>query len=270
MLVRLNGLAGTGWEGHVAELVADAPEQWPGECLDVRIVSTNATETIRADHATPLPARTPPGDVVLEHRCVCERFLRRLLLPLLMHDEIFELILNYLQIKQVEPERVRALGASSSAEHRSCSPQNTLRRDDRSWWISGPSSCPNGIGSEWVLYELCTAEQGRARVSFLQLKIPQLPHGPLSVRRFRLEAADAPDGPFVRASPDLTTFNTDRLQEWALEPPIEARFVRIVCTMNAAGDWSVSNNMVDFIKRFGFAIDLSLADSIGFFRIGFS
>lgn len=272
-LVILRGHAAA-YDGHVAELVAESRTERPGELIVVRILSTGATTTIRSEHATLLPARTPPGESVMLHCCVPERFLRRMLLPLLKHDEIFELVLGFLQIKQVVVEGVRAVGASSSAEYQACAPQYTLTPDDRSWWISRPSSCPNGVGFEWVLYELCSAEQGRARVSYIQLKIPPLPNGPLSVRRFYLEAADEPQGPFVRASPNLTTFDTDRMQEWALAPPIEARYVRVVCTMNAAADESASHTASGI---FGLLfplpvvhLELASADSIGFFRIGFS
>jgi hypothetical protein len=248
----------------VAELVAGSLDRSRSERVDVRILSTNTTATIQSEHATPLPARTPPGELVLLYRCVREGFLRRTLLPLLKHDELLELVLSFLRIKQVAIESVRAVGASSSAEHSSCGPQNTLTPDDQRWWISAPSSCPNGVGSEWVLYELCSEEQGLARVSYIQLKIPKLPFGPLSVRHFRLEAANEKTGPFVRASPDLTTMNTKRLQQWALVPPIEARYVRVVCTMNAIADaWDTSRESLG-------GMHLSLCDAIGFFHVRFS
>lgn len=66
------------------------------------------------------------------------------------------------------------------------------------------------------------------------MRLPPLPHGPLSVRSFHLEACDGEGGPYRRASHTLTTLDTAATQRWCIRPPIEARRVRIVCETNAA------------------------------------
>jgi hypothetical protein len=247
-------------EGHVAELIAEALDRWPNERASVRVLSTDSTMVVEPSQADLLPPRTPPGEMVLPYRCASEFFLRRALGQLIAQVELVEHIISFLQLPQVSG--VAATGATSTAQYRACDPKNTLVANDESWWISSIESCPNGVGSEWVQYQLCA--EGRVRVQFVQLKIPRLPYGPLSVRVFHLEAADEERGPFQRVSPDLITFDTDRMQEWALLPPVEARFIRIVCKMNAA-----ASELEDKWQRLA-GMRLAEASAIGFLQIGFS
>ena len=74
----------------------------------------------------------------------------------------------------------------------------------------------------------------RCRVEQLTLRIPPLPGGPLSVRELHLECTNLPDGPWARCSPDFTTMDSCKEQTFHLEPPVEAAFMRIVCSKNAA------------------------------------
>ena len=88
------------------------------------------------------------------------------------------------------------------------------------------------------------------RCEFVSIRIPALPSGPLSVPKLHLEVPDPADpAVYKRATPDLTTLDTDEMQEFAVIPPLETQYVRVVCTENAAG--------------FGFP-------SIGFFDVAFS
>ena len=51
-----------------------------------------------------------------------------------------------------------------------------------------------------------------------------------------MEVAATPDGTFRQATPTLTTLDEDGWQTIGLENPIEnMRYVRVVCTCNAAG-----------------------------------
>uniref|UniRef100_A0A7R9UIW6 F5/8 type C domain-containing protein n=1 Tax=Diacronema lutheri TaxID=2081491 RepID=A0A7R9UIW6_DIALT len=199
------------------------------------------------------------------HRCASERFVRRVFLPLVHHVELIDHILSFLKLPQVTMSEVTAVKASSSAANdRQCSAANTLSADDGTWWLSAPDSCPNGVGAEWVLYRLRPAVGARARFQYVQMKIPKLPYGPLSVRVFHVEVADDESGPFVRVGPDLTTFNTDRMQEWALPTPVECACVRLVLTKNAA-----ACELEDKWLRLS-GMRLSEASCIGFLRVGFA
>lgn len=97
----------------------------------------------------------------------------------------------------------------------------------------------------------------------MSMSIPVLPHGPLSVRHFVLETSDGGVCAGVDArtgvdaggggSAQLSTINLDMewkrnpghtfitldeegLQQFAVMPPIEAEYVRLVCLRNAADD----------------------------------
>ena len=60
---------------------------------------------------------------------------------------------------------------------------------------------------------------------------------------------------------DLHTLDSADEQEWLLSPPLETQYLRIVCTMNAAGELAASSGGRDLLRS---------ADCIGFFSIGFS
>ena len=148
-----------------------------------------------------------------------------------------------------------------------CALQHVLDSASDTWWISGPNSTPQGVGAEWVAFALDghTRERGGSssgsgareaplgammgapppppaaalaapfstprprprRVERVDMRIPPMPSGPLSVRDFHLESSMAADGPWQRASATFNTLNRAELQSWALRPPIEATHVRI-------------------------------------------
>lgn len=138
--------------------------------------------------------------------------------------------------------------------------ENTLKwGESHNWWVSAPGSCPGGRGAEWVAYELSAT--GVVRVEYVSLIIPPLPQGPLSVRIFHLEKATQASGPWERCSPDFHTFDVEGAQEWGLFPPVEARFVRIICKVNAARA---------LVEERMHALLPSAADCIGFYSIRFS
>jgi len=264
-LVRIRGAAESSalrlrYEGHVAEVLS-GDVQGSGR-LDVRVRSLDATlalDAANADHICHAPA---PGAPCMRPKCVSAFCARRLLSAVLNHGELVEYVISFLQLPAVDNAKVVATAASSTARGGACSPAFTLDVMTDNWWISKPGSCsPDGRGCEWVQYELGPEPR---RVHFLRIKIPKLPYGPLSVRVFHLEASDAADGPFLRASPDLTTFDTERLQDFALMPPVDARFVRLVCTVNAA-----ASDLEDKWNRLS-GIRLVDADCVGFYHVAFA
>lgn len=186
-------------------------------------------------------------------------------------DLVLAKIISFLQIAGVRPSHVRAVGSSSCMDDSASSVGNTLRDDDSAWWVSSPNSCPGGQGAEWCAYDIGDpAKPGvLVRVEQVHLKIPPLPQGPLSVRVFHLEASDGGsvggrDGgrdkgsgglvaaarpSWRRVTPDLTTLDTGEMQRWGLSPAVEARLVRIVCTMTAEADLALALEARDEAER---------------------
>jgi len=150
-----------------------------------------------------------------------------------LHPELIDVCLSHLKVPRVEMSGVRAVGCSSIGPCADrCAIQNLLNTSTDNWWISGNGKMKAGIGTEWVAFSLGAA--GAFRVERVHLCIPMLPSGPLSVRDFYLESAPSLKGPWERASRDLVTLDSAAQQSFHLEPPIEAEFIRIVCTRNAA------------------------------------
>jgi hypothetical protein len=106
-----------------------------------------------------------------------------------------------------------------------------LSDDASTWWISAPGTTPKGRGFEWIELEL----GGRSRrVSAVGLRIPPMPFGPLSVRRFHVQwKSDADADNSWNALPEMVTLDREELQEFALWPPVHADRLRLVCTVNA-------------------------------------
>lgn len=96
------------------------------------------------------------------------------------------------------------------------------------------------------------------RVSAVGIKIPTLPAGPLSVRRFHIEYCTTfePENRkndnhvkhsekytriiskkwVAKPSHRFTTLDRNELQIFALLPPVDAALIRIVCTLSAIGE----------------------------------
>ena len=187
-----------------------------------------------------VPIRSEPGEAVLSFRNASEQIIRALLLniPALGDTEVLvDVIVDQLRIARVDSSSVEAISASSTDDSQPdvCHRNNALRPDEDNWWISAAGTCPGGVGREHVTFR-CGATSAPVRVDRVALKIPPLPMGPLSVREFHLESANSPEGPWTRATPDLQTLDSRALQEWALHPPLESRYVRIVCTKNATAN----------------------------------
>jgi len=173
-------------------------------------------------------------------------------------------IISFLVVECVVPEHVQAIAASSIDLHNpsQCSIKNALDPATDTWWISGPNSMPKGLGSEWIAFALAGAQPQAGgsssssssgggdsssisiiptssrprpvRVARVDMRIPPMPSGPLSVRDFHLESAMSAEGPWRHASATFSTLDRPEMQSWAIRPPIEATHLRVVCTRNAA------------------------------------
>lgn len=192
-------------------------------------------------------------------------------------NNVAEQVAGCLRIHCVIPAEIGVTGCSSI---RGDFPLGAcLNTEENEWWISGAGTTPGGVGSEYLEFSMGSEPR---RVSFVAMKIPPLPHGPLSVRDFHVLALrpgllrpparicsdtaladsdtnllDSADH-WIRcpsASGILQTLDRRDLQEFALVPPVETTVIRVVCTRNAAAD-----------EESGF---LS-ADCIGLFQIAFA
>merc|ERR1719330_789424 len=154
-------------------------------------------------------------------------------------DYVAEQVAEFLRIERCGAGLLEVVGSSSSRGDFPLSA--VLDPDPCSWWISAAGSFQRGAGKEWLEFvfrkEPCRAEV-RRRVSFLGIKIPAMPSGPLSVRKFHLMALlpgceAGQSGSWVQATRELSTADVGHLQEFALAPPLETSRVRLVCTSNA-------------------------------------
>lgn len=198
-----------------------------------------------------------------------------------LQPELIDHVLSFLEVARVDMALVRAVGCSSIDEDNPsrCAMDMALDPSPDNWWISAPGTTEGGVGAEWLAF--CLSENGQPRVvERVELKIPPLPHGPLSVRTFHLESSACSDGPWQRASKDYETLDASASQAFQCEPPVEAPFIRIVCTRNAAR--AAADEQRASMARRGL-IDLEaeseedrqralhhISGSIGFFSIAFS
>eukprot|EP00933_Yihiella_yeosuensis_P030038 TRINITY_DN23710_c0_g1_i1.p1 TRINITY_DN23710_c0_g1~~TRINITY_DN23710_c0_g1_i1.p1 ORF type:complete len:381 (-),score=80.65 TRINITY_DN23710_c0_g1_i1:315-1457(-) len=168
-----------------------------------------------------------------------------------LNDFVAQQVLGQLYVPEVSPEELKVSGCSSD---RGDYPLDVVLNDDESeWWISEGGSCPGGIGEEYLEFTLGPALR---RVSYVALKIPPLPYGPLSVREFHVlalnptlskkddtmeedeemtDSTEKKTDAWKLVSPNpLTTLDRPDLQEFALVPPVETTKVRLVFTRAAA------------------------------------
>jgi hypothetical protein len=265
--------------------------------------------TIRAVPCSHLKVLKMPkeGERMTVMGCASEATLKRLLGSLKwggknesltsLTPELITHIIDFLVVSPADPTKIRAISCSSIAQHDSsvCAVQHALDPSTNNWWISANETMPRGVGQEWISFEL--AEPGMpCRVERVEMRIPRMPHGPLSVRTFHLECGATRDGPWKRASKQFQTLDVNGVQSFAIWPPIDATHVRVVCTRNAARarvdeqmrdalqQNGESENIEDVLAKLGNAaangptlhhkvgrmLDRIVASSIGFYHVAFS
>jgi hypothetical protein len=170
-------------------------------------------------------------------------------------SELVYRVMQYLVIKRVSSEMVRALECSS---HDRIYPlQRCLIDDDTSWWLSAMGTMPQGRGRQWVQFALGSTLR---RLSTVQIKIPPLPQGPLSVREFLVQAFSIDRG-WHQVSPTFVVANRAGWQMFHLTELVDVDEVRIVCLSNQISalihDLEANEAM---LRRF---------ESVGFFTIRF-
>mmetsp|Transcript_120063 Transcript_120063/g.224448 ORF Transcript_120063/g.224448 Transcript_120063/m.224448 type:complete len:306 (+) Transcript_120063:81-998(+) len=200
-------------------------------------------------------ARPVPGMEVSVWGTVSKQLIQRLFgetgwgLP----GDVAGKIADRLSLHILDPSEVSVSGCSSSRGDFPISA--ALNANENEWWISSAGSMPRGRGSEYLEFSFGKIR----RVSFVALKIPPLPHGPLSVREFHVMLPGEGKS-WVAAAQTLSFQTLDRgdLQELALHPPCEAEKLRLVCTLNAAA------------ASQGGETGMFFTDCIGLFQVAFA
>ncbi len=142
-------------------------------------------------------------------------------------------VASFFDIERVISEDVQCVSASSSRGDFTlsvvCNPFT------HQWWISGSDNFENGIGEEYLEFTLSKLVDEPRRVGAVGIKIPPLPQGPLSVRRFHIEYLNE-GSEWKKHRSTFYTLDRAELQSFAILPSIDASRVRVVCTMNAASE----------------------------------
>lgn len=173
-------------------------------------------------------------------------------------SEIIDRIISYFTVRPVDHGETKATACSSTSDHHELS--SCLVDDTDSWWISAMFSGINsrGHGKEWVEFRLSPTHVLR-RVSALNISIPPLPQGPLSVRTLRIEALNTL-GEWYDATPSLLVESRSGWQRLTFDS-FDAHTVRIACLTNQASRFlSDSDGGLD--ERMLFA-------GIGFYAVRF-
>jgi len=179
-------------------------------------------------------------------------------------DDVADRITRSLSLHVVSENDVSVCGCSSSRGDFPISVALNSREDE--WWISKSGPMTDGKFEEYLEFSF----NGMRRVSYVALKIPPLPHGPLSVRNFHIlalgpgvVAQEASQSAWVAASPNpLQTLDRADLQEFALVPPCDTEKIRLVCTVNAAA----AGCDLPHLR----AASVSAMDCIGLFQVAFA
>eukprot|EP00186_Timspurckia_oligopyrenoides_P004459 CAMPEP_0182442100 /NCGR_PEP_ID=MMETSP1172-20130603/1065_1 /TAXON_ID=708627 /ORGANISM="Timspurckia oligopyrenoides, Strain CCMP3278" /LENGTH=305 /DNA_ID=CAMNT_0024636799 /DNA_START=63 /DNA_END=977 /DNA_ORIENTATION=+ len=186
----------------------------------------------------------------------CEPFsvMYSTLLDIGFPSDIVLKILGCLEILQFDMNEVTAVLCSSQANPSpfySFSMHNTLERNTFDCWISQPRSDfgmdfmevdenQSEHHPEWIMYRMVSESNARLQkkvaIHSVTICIPPLPHGPLSVRKFYLEVVDYNSATEISTnirSNEFTTLDSMHEQSFAISPPLEATYLKVVFTQNA-------------------------------------
>jgi hypothetical protein len=183
-------------------------------------------------------------------------------------DELIHKIGHYFVVNPVQHHQVTAVRASSTVGRFPL--RAVLDEDDATWWISANGSMPQGKGAEYMEFQLSPVVR---RLSAVSIKIPPLPVGPLSVRTFRIsipgnsvsqqQQQETSTTTWIHATDELTVENKTGYQRFELALGIDARSIRIVCTMNQISRFLGQNNQDENHNA------ANQFDAVGFYSIKF-
>ena len=288
--------------GRIGEVVAFDADASKG----IVRMATGSDDRREAHHAVRVPPvrRAPRGERVLTHAVRMRAWAVARLLGAVewgggddgadegsgrcsLPAELVDAIVGCLEVRPVSRVRVIALAASSIAANASIA--HALDPSDSNWWISAPGSMPGGVGKESITFSLDAGTEMRivtpVVIDRITMRIPPLPSGPLSVRVFHLEVFTGPHDlvgetwaraftnpqMWARASRDFTSRDVGGDQAFAVYPPVEAAFVRVVCTRNAARARLSDDEYTELEGRWGDTLMLEniVPSSVGFFSVRF-
>mmetsp|Transcript_37793 Transcript_37793/g.90787 ORF Transcript_37793/g.90787 Transcript_37793/m.90787 type:complete len:348 (+) Transcript_37793:23-1066(+) len=95
---------------------------------------------------------------------------------------LVEHVISFLLVSGFDPDKLEVVGASSDRGDYDLS--EALTRNTTTWWISGDGNFRAGSGEEYLEFKVGDVP---TRVSVIGIKIPPMPAGPLSVRKFRVD-----------------------------------------------------------------------------------
>ena len=135
-------------------------------------------------------------------------------------QEIGQFISSFLTISDMVCNNIKTVRCSSSSkQHPIC---EILNSKENTWWIS------NGPCPQYVEFEICKP----TILKQICIKIPPLPYGPLSVRKFAISFVTGSEGEenvpdeenknlkFTQDERVFETVDSNLLQVFALDPPI--------------------------------------------------
>ena len=195
-------------------------------------------------------------------------------------NELIHKIGHYFVVNPVQHHQVTAVKASSTVGR---FPLGVVLEDnDATWWISANGSMPQGKGAEYMEFQLSPVVR---RLSAVSIKIPPLPVGPLSVRTFHIAIPDTSTGisqlpmtstttttttstAWIYATPELTVENKTGYQRFECSG-IDAKSIRIVCTMNQISRFLGQNTNNQDDNNNNNANAANQFDAVGFYSIKF-
>jgi len=159
---------------------------------------------------------------------------------------IVKCILEYLSVELGSREdctHVFACGPPLQANHPyDFTPKSALQPGTETCWISSSVGF-QPFDNAWIAFTF----KNVIRVESFAVRIPRLPGGPLAVRVFYLEGSMNGES-WERCSCDLTTLDTNGLQQFCVSPPAEFQHIRMRCLESAdpnsdkVGLWEVQFN----------------------------
>jgi hypothetical protein len=147
-------------------------------------------------------------------------------------------LVPYFQLKRVAHYHAKTASSNRGDFPLTCVTNNK----DSEWWISKDQHFHQGNGREWIEFVLGDGIVP-LRVSAIGIKIPPLPHGPLSARKFYIEHQSEENGSFQPCSAVFETLDLGTVQRFALSPPIDTSKLRVVMTQSAIGQMVEEKNV---------------------------
>lgn len=191
-------------------------------------------------------------------------------IPKVLPPELAKRVLDFLLIAPVDASLTRVQSASS---HDGVHPlSEALTDSEQTWWLTQPGTMPAGKGQAYLQCALSASSSRRrrstpsassspssslssstttlCRVRRVGVKIPPLPHGPLSVREFHLQSFHIAKG-WHRISPHY--YVDGHVQGWQTfdlpDDGCDVAQLRVVCTRNQMAEYLEHNPQEDDLEN---------------------